>query len=89
MCVHLLPGQRRLRWLGHIYRMNDDCITKDIIYDEMATGQCPEGRPTLRFEDVCERGPNSQASTLVADDRSGCRNAIQEVQQSVKTTVGD
>ena len=47
--------QRRLRWLGHVCRMEDGRIPKDILYSELATGTRPTGRPALRFKDACKR----------------------------------
>ena len=48
-------SQRRLRWLGHVCRMHDGRIPKDILYGELATGTRPTGRPALRYRDVCKR----------------------------------
>ena len=47
--------QRRLRGLGHVCRMEDGRIPKDILYSELATGTRPTGRPALRFKDACKR----------------------------------
>ncbi|XP_022797664.1 craniofacial development protein 2-like [Stylophora pistillata] len=50
-----LIRQRRLRWLGHVYRMEDGRIPKDLLYGELESGSRPIGRPKLRFKDVCKR----------------------------------
>lgn len=50
-----LLRQRRLRWLGHVRRMEDGRIPKDLLYGELATGARNRGRPQLRFKDVCMR----------------------------------
>ncbi|XP_047497854.1 uncharacterized protein LOC125044938 [Penaeus chinensis] len=34
-----LLRQRRLRWLGHVHRMEDGRIPKDILYGELTTGK--------------------------------------------------
>lgn len=47
--------QSRLRWRGHIHRMEDSCIPKDILYEELAQGRRPVGRHHLRFKDVAKR----------------------------------
>ena len=47
--------QRRLRWLGHVHRMDDGRIPKDLLYGELAAGKRTTGRPQLRFRDVCKR----------------------------------
>merc|ERR1711893_380912 len=53
--IYSLLSQRRLRWLGHVVRMQDGRIPKDILYGELATGTRQTGRPFLRFKDVCKR----------------------------------
>lgn len=50
-----LLSQRRLRWLGHVSRMEDGRIPKDMLYGQLATGTRSAGRPLLRFKDVCKR----------------------------------
>ena len=50
-----LLRKRRLRWLGHVRRMEDGRIPKDILYGELASGNRTVGRPQLRYKDVCER----------------------------------
>ena len=47
--------QRRLRWLGHVRRMEDGRIPKYILYGELALGRRTTGRPHLRYKDVCLR----------------------------------
>ena len=48
--MYSLLRQRRLRWLGHNFRMEDGRIPKDILYGELAQGKRPIGRPHLRFK---------------------------------------
>ena len=50
-----LLKQKRLRWLGHVHRMEDTRIPKCLMYGELATGARPQGRPFLRFRDTCKR----------------------------------
>ena len=50
-----LLRQRKLCWLGHVYRMEDGHIPKDILYGELASGRRSKGRPQLRYKDVCNR----------------------------------
>ena len=42
-------------WIGHVRRMKDGRIPKDILYGELAVGKRPRGRPQLRNKDVCKR----------------------------------
>ena len=53
--MYTLLRQHRLRWLGHVRRMEDDHIPKYIIYGEVALGRKTTGRPHLRNKDVCVR----------------------------------
>ena len=53
--MNTLLIQRRMRWLGHVVRMEDGRIPKDLLYVELAQGTRPCRRPNLRYKDVCKR----------------------------------
>ena len=53
--MYALLTKRRLRWLGHVTRMHDGRLPKEILYGELATGSRPTGRPTLCYKDVLKR----------------------------------
>ena len=53
--MYTLFRQRRLRWLGHVCRMEDGRIPKYILYGELALGRRTTGRPHPRYKDVCVR----------------------------------
>lgn len=81
--VHALLQVRRLRWLGHVKRMEPGRIPKDILYGELAIGQRSSGRPKLRFKDSCKKDmkecsidPNSWES--LADDRQVWKLAVRQ-----------
>ena len=69
-----IMGKRRLRWLGHVHRMEDNRIPKAILYGELSQGRRRVGRPLLRFTDACKRDmkdfqiPHDKWEAL-ADDR--------------------
>ncbi len=52
--MHALLSQRCLCWIGHVCRMQDGRIPKDIMYGELASGTRPTGRPALWYKDVCK-----------------------------------
>ena len=73
-----LLSQRRFRWLGHVTRMHDGRLPKDILYGELATGTRPTGRPMLRYKDTCKRdlvasGILPASLERLAADRQGWR----------------
>ncbi|KAI8482321.1 hypothetical protein Bbelb_399120 [Branchiostoma belcheri] len=79
--MYALLSQRRLRWLGHVSRMDDGRIPKDVLYGELATGARPAGRPVLRYKDVLKRdmkagGIDQTSWETVAADRSRWRQAV-------------
>ena len=79
--MYTLLRQRRLRWLGHVRRMDDGRIPKDILYGELAAGKRNTGRPLLRFKDVCKRDMknldiNTDSWEVLASDRLGWRGTL-------------
>ncbi|XP_068756587.1 uncharacterized protein [Montipora capricornis] len=82
--IFAILTQRRLRWLGHVTRMDDGRIPKDMLFGELATGTRPTGRPALRYKDVCKRdlkagGFNPSDLESAASNRSGWRSTTQAV----------
>ena len=53
--IYVMLRERRLRWLGHVSRMNKGRIPKDLLYDRLERGTRSKGRPQLRFKDSCKR----------------------------------
>ena len=43
--LYILLKQRRMRWLGHVTRLKDGRIPKDLLYGELATGKRPTDDP--------------------------------------------
>ena len=46
--MYTLLRQRRLRWLGHVHRMKDARILKDLLYGKLAEDKRPKGSPLIR-----------------------------------------
>ena len=47
--------KRRLRWLGHVRRMNDSRLPKAALYGQLTQGSRKPGRPLLRFVNVIKK----------------------------------
>ena len=86
-----LLKQRRMRWLGHVVRMDNGRIPKDL-YGELVQGKCPTGGPQLRFKDVCKRDlkalnidqNNWEATAL---KRSASRQTVQKGLSNFEETL--
>ena len=52
--IEILLVRSRLRWLGHVSRMEDDRPVKSLLYGELTEGTRPVGRPKLRYKDTCK-----------------------------------
>uniref|UniRef100_H3B7D0 Uncharacterized protein n=1 Tax=Latimeria chalumnae TaxID=7897 RepID=H3B7D0_LATCH len=50
--VTALLKQKRLRWLGHLSRLEDGRIPKDMLHGELSEGIRTIGRPKLRYKDT-------------------------------------
>ena len=79
--IYTLLRQRRLRWLGHVHRMQDGRIPKDILYGQLETGKRVQGRPQLRYKDVCKRDMKALNMSVdcwedLAQDRSCWRQTV-------------
>ena len=79
--MYTLLRQRRLRWLGHVHRMPDGRIPKDLLYGELASGKRSTGRPQLRYCDVVKRDMKTmdigtESWESLAANRSKWRGAL-------------
>ena len=50
----------RLRWVGHVIRMEDNRLPKQLMFGELASGKRKRGRPLKRFK-VCVKASISHA----------------------------
>ena len=53
--MYTMLRSRRLRWTGHVLRMDESRIPKVVLYGELAEGKRSRGRPRLRYRDVVKR----------------------------------
>ncbi|KAI8494032.1 hypothetical protein Bbelb_283790 [Branchiostoma belcheri] len=53
--MYAILSERRLRWLGHVRRMDQGRIPKDLLYGQFERGTRKKGRSHLRYKDVCKR----------------------------------
>ena len=87
--MYTMLGQRRLRWWGHVRRMDDGLISKYILYGELALGRRTTGRPQLRYKDVCIRDMKAVDIDIMsweglASDRTEWRSALKQNLETVE-----
>ena len=74
--------KNRLRWMGHICRMNDTRQVKALLFGELE-GSRKVGRPLLRYKDTCkmalQRGKVLNEWNAVVNDRDKWKALIQNV----------
>ncbi|KAL4714206.1 hypothetical protein ACJJTC_002843 [Scirpophaga incertulas] len=78
-----LLKQRRLRWLGHVYRMESSRLPRRILLGEVAKAKRNVGRPLLRFKDCAKRDMaafniDHQNWQRLAEGRADWRRSVME-----------
>ena len=53
--MHEILVQCNLRWAGHLNRLGDDRLPKQILYSQLREGSLGIGRPKLRYKDNIKR----------------------------------
>jgi len=53
--IEAMIMKHRIRWSGHVVRMEDTRLPKKILFSELNTGDRPRGRPMLRFKDQLKK----------------------------------
>lgn len=47
--------EKVLWWLGHVHRINEECLLRQLLYSQLFEGKRNHGRPLLQFKDVVKR----------------------------------
>ena len=87
--IESLIMKNQLRWAGHVVRMEDERIPKQLFYGELMTGKRPQHKPKKRFKDCIKNSlkafkiPVENWETLAKSQPNG-GNYSKEVQKSLK-----
>ena len=89
--IDALLLQSQLRWSGHLVRMGDDRIPKQLFYCELAEGHRQRGRPKLRFKDTLRQSLqkaniDSTHWETKAGNRSGWRRVVRSGAKAYEKT---
>ena len=52
--IEIILIKNRLRWLGHVSKMDNNRPVKSLLYGELDIGKRLVGRPRLRYKDTCK-----------------------------------
>eukprot|EP00922_Rhytidocystis_sp_ex-Travisia-forbesii_P004094 GHVS01005958.1.p1 GENE.GHVS01005958.1~~GHVS01005958.1.p1 ORF type:complete len:414 (+),score=32.94 GHVS01005958.1:49-1290(+) len=78
--IGTLVEAARLRWLGHVCRMDDGRLAKDLLFGELESGKRARGGPKKRWKDCVLADLNTFGFgprwTVDATDRKGWRRAV-------------
>ena len=79
--VHTMLLGAQTRWAGHVSRMPDSRLPKQLLYGELSTGHRARGRPKKRFKDSLKSSLNeleidANSFEMLAQDRSSWRGRI-------------
>ncbi|KAI8498919.1 hypothetical protein Bbelb_233720 [Branchiostoma belcheri] len=78
----------QLRWTGHVIRMSEERLPRDLLYSELREGSRPRGRPRLRYKDTLKRrlglaGISHQQLETLPFDRAGWRAVVRKSAEAV------
>ena len=81
--IEMIVRKMQLRWAGHVARMSDKRIPKQLLFGELTIGTRTVGRPLLRWKDsLKDTLKQSNISTThwqdTATDRSAWRRSIHD-----------
>ena len=84
--------QKRLRWLGHVARMEDGRLPKDMLFGDLSTGSRPRGRPCLCYRHICKQdlrsvGLDANTWQKSAADRTKWRQKIRDGLKDHESTL--
>ena len=84
----------QLRWTGHVLRMNEERIPKQLLYCELENGKRNVGGQKLRYKDVIKRHLKSADINVdtwetLAADRNEWRSTLHSGKQTIQRKFVD
>ena len=90
--VEAVLATMQLRWTGHVVRMEEDRIPKQLLYGELAEGKRKVGGQKLRYKDVQKRHLKSMNIDVnsweqLAADRNSWRHSLHTGREAVQSKI--
>ena len=78
---------RQLKWVGHVIRMPENRIPRQVLYGELKTGHRSVGGQKKRYRDqlnswLKQSGVPSDQLELLASDRSAWRRLVSQASET-------
>ena len=67
-----ITRHRRLRWAGHVCRIEHNRLPKQVLHSELPNALRPIGRPKLRFRDMLKRDQKAFSITSTSWEKLAC-----------------
>ena len=81
--IEAMLKRAQLRWVGHVQRMNDNRLPKQIFYSELSSGVRNKGGQRKRYKDTLKQtlkltGINAETLHDLAEDRTAWRKVVKK-----------
>ena len=81
--IEAMLKRAQLRWVGHVQRMNDNRLPKQIFYSELSSGVRNKGGHRKRYKDTLKQtlkltAINAETWHELAENRTACRKAVKK-----------
>ena len=81
--IEAMVLKSQLRWTGHVIRMNEERLPKQLLYGELTTGKRNRGRPRKRYKD-CIKAHTTLAGIPLKEMESIAGNRVEWRAQTKK-----
>ena len=90
--IEAILATMQLRWTGHVARMSDDRIPKQLLYGELEEGKRNVGGQKLRFKDVAKRHLKAMNIDVarwehLAADRNSWRHSLHTSKSAIQHKI--
>ena len=81
--IEAMLMRAQLRWVGHVQRMSDNRMPKQIFYSELSSGARSRGGQRKRYKDTLKQtlkmtGIDTETWHELAENRTGWRQAVKK-----------
>jgi hypothetical protein len=83
LSIEAMIINNQMRWAGHVVRMQEDRLPKQLFYGELVNGKRPQQKPRKRFKDCVKMNLKDLGINVVdwektAQNRAGWRHSVKE-----------